>query len=442
MRLSDETETMAGLARVADPAGAAGDTGDTESAGRAGGCLAIMGYEGAPAEVEQRRDGARAVLAAAGGEHLGAEPGESWAHGRFGAPYLRDALLDIGAFAETLETAAFWSGLPELHRAVREALTGAAWLYVRGGGDDNAYRRVALTRDGDAYLRATIPAELVKGDHVAWFVEIGEGGLGLASRESPREIRVEEETAEPPPAPGRTSITSSIDYVDFDGGLAKGFDQYYQAELDFTYRFLSPVHAMRIGFGTLSGKGGPKDVIDDDPLDQCRDAGGSYQCRAVDYTYVYTEVELHPTRFISLMLRPQAGLLTTDRMEGEGGSPTRCRDTDEIGQCDFLTRVGFRARARFGDERSTNLIVGLGVTDGVGTLFEAIYHWAPRLDVPVNLAVQVTDLPVTTDFGVRLLADVGYRGRSWVYPSLRLSYQARDIDHAGFSGGLGLNFDW
>ena len=46
------------------------------------------------------------------------------------------------------------------------------------------------------------------------------------------------------------------------------------------------------------------------------------------------------------------------------------------------------------------------------------------------------------DFGVRLIADVGWRGTSWFYPSARLSYQARDLDHAGVSGGVAMNFDW
>ena len=65
------------------------------------------------------------MLSACGGEPLGEEPGERWAHGRYAAPYLRDALLDAGAFAETLETAAFWSAVPDLYLAVREALTAA-----------------------------------------------------------------------------------------------------------------------------------------------------------------------------------------------------------------------------------------------------------------------------------------------------------------------------
>ncbi|NEC82184.1 FAD-binding oxidoreductase, partial [Streptomyces sp. SID7958] len=65
-----------------------------------------------------------AVLRAAGGTPLGEEPGRRWAGGRYSAPYLRDSLLDAGAFAETLETATFWSRVPELYAAVRDALTG------------------------------------------------------------------------------------------------------------------------------------------------------------------------------------------------------------------------------------------------------------------------------------------------------------------------------
>ncbi|OII64972.1 FAD-binding oxidoreductase [Streptomyces sp. CC53] len=115
LRLSDETETFIGLAhpdRIGDGAAPAG-------------CMAVVGFEGTEADTALRRAGAREVLLAAGGEYAGEEPGERWARGRYDAPYLRDALLDAGAFAETLETAAFWSRLPGLYAAVREALTSA-----------------------------------------------------------------------------------------------------------------------------------------------------------------------------------------------------------------------------------------------------------------------------------------------------------------------------
>ncbi|MEN3534087.1 FAD-binding oxidoreductase [Microbispora sp. ZYX-F-249] len=115
LRLSDETETMVGLAKPAD----------LGAAGRDSGCLLVAGFEGAPGDVAHRRDRVAAVLIEAGGVHLGPEPGEKWARGRFSAPYLRDSLLAAGATVETLETAGFWSNLPRLYDAVRLALHGA-----------------------------------------------------------------------------------------------------------------------------------------------------------------------------------------------------------------------------------------------------------------------------------------------------------------------------
>ncbi|MFE2035125.1 FAD-binding oxidoreductase [Streptomyces scopuliridis] len=114
LRLSDETETMIGLA---DP----GSLGTAPGPGT--GCLAVVGYEGTAVEVSGHRTRTHTELREHGGVFLGEAPGEKWADGRFSAPYLRDALLDIGAFAETLETAAFWSDIPALYENVRTALT-------------------------------------------------------------------------------------------------------------------------------------------------------------------------------------------------------------------------------------------------------------------------------------------------------------------------------
>ncbi|NWF25468.1 FAD-binding oxidoreductase [Streptomyces sp. PKU-EA00015] len=116
LRLSDETETFIGLAQP--------DAIGTAEAPQGAGCMAIAGYEGTEEDTAARRAAAREVLLACGGEFAGEEPGERWEHGRYNAPYLRDALLDAGAFAETLETAAFWSAVPGLYAAVRQAVTG------------------------------------------------------------------------------------------------------------------------------------------------------------------------------------------------------------------------------------------------------------------------------------------------------------------------------
>ncbi|GAA3506394.1 FAD-binding oxidoreductase [Streptomyces prasinosporus] len=116
LRLSDETETLIGLAQP----DAIGSGAREPSAG----CTAVAGYEGTQEDTACRRERAAAVLRACGGTPLGGEPGRRWAAGRYSAPYLRDALLDAGALVETLETATFWSRVPELYAAVRDALTG------------------------------------------------------------------------------------------------------------------------------------------------------------------------------------------------------------------------------------------------------------------------------------------------------------------------------
>ena len=109
LRLSDEAETALNLA------------GPSELGAGEGGCLAIVGYEGYPADVAERRERATHVLQAAGAVP---QPGtgERWAGDRYKAPYLRDALLDAGVMVETLETVTFWSGVARLYERVSAAL--------------------------------------------------------------------------------------------------------------------------------------------------------------------------------------------------------------------------------------------------------------------------------------------------------------------------------
>ncbi|WP_323793518.1 FAD-binding oxidoreductase [Nocardioides sp.] len=112
IRLSDENETAINLAHP-DSIGAEG----------AADCLMITGYEGEHDAVAAKRAAVTAVLEGLGGRCTGEEAGAAWAHGRFNAPYLRDALLDVGVLAETMETATFWSNREALYTAVKDALT-------------------------------------------------------------------------------------------------------------------------------------------------------------------------------------------------------------------------------------------------------------------------------------------------------------------------------
>lgn len=111
IRLSDEAETSVGLAQH-------GRIGKA----LAKGCSAVTVFEGDTADVRERQTRTAEVLRAAGGTSVGPEPAESWIKGRFGAPYLRDSLLDHGVFCETLETATTWAKLSALKRRVTDAI--------------------------------------------------------------------------------------------------------------------------------------------------------------------------------------------------------------------------------------------------------------------------------------------------------------------------------
>ena len=126
LRLSDEEETRISLAM-------SGTEGLRKRAldaylslrRRRGGCLMICGWEGEPGSVRRRRELARRRLRRGGAVPLGRSAGGSWERSRYQGPYLRDELIGLGVFVETLETAHTWSRLPELYRAVGDALREA-----------------------------------------------------------------------------------------------------------------------------------------------------------------------------------------------------------------------------------------------------------------------------------------------------------------------------
>ena len=198
IRLSDEAETGVNLAT-------------TDSIGEqriTGGCLALTVFEGTPEHTESRHAETRALLERLGGTSLGEAPARAWEHGRFGAPYLRDALLAAGALCETLETATSWSNLAPLKAAVTEALTGAlaesgtpalvmchiSHVYPTGAslyftvvaaqrGDPIDQWRIAKAAASDAMIRTggTITHHHAVGaDHRRWMRdEIGDLGVAM-----------------------------------------------------------------------------------------------------------------------------------------------------------------------------------------------------------------------------------------------------------------------
>ena len=194
IRLSDEAETGVNLALTAQ----------IGAAPPAGGCLAVTVFEGTAAHVRASHDATRAALRDAGGTSLGEDAARAWEHGRFDAPYLRDALLANGALCETLETATSWSRLARLKAAVTDALqeslgtslvlchishvypTGASLYFTvvaAQQADPIAQWTAAKQGVGDAIMAngATITHHHAVGtDHRPWMAqEVGELGVQI-----------------------------------------------------------------------------------------------------------------------------------------------------------------------------------------------------------------------------------------------------------------------
>ena len=86
------------------------------------GCLVICGWEGERESARRRRSLGQTRLRLGGAVPLGSSAGRSWDRNRYGGPYLRDELMNLGILVETLETAHTWSRLDELYRGVGTAL--------------------------------------------------------------------------------------------------------------------------------------------------------------------------------------------------------------------------------------------------------------------------------------------------------------------------------
>ncbi len=125
-RLSDHAETRISMA-MSNLAGVRRSlfNGYLRMRGREEGCVIITGWEGEPESVQRRRALSARTLRAHGAVALGRAPGQSWERGRFDGPYLRDELMDLGYFVETLETSHTWARLNELYGAVGSAIDGA-----------------------------------------------------------------------------------------------------------------------------------------------------------------------------------------------------------------------------------------------------------------------------------------------------------------------------
>lgn len=175
LRLSDELETFITGGQSSAPGESIEDDVDVDQPPM-GGCLLMVGFEGAADYVASTRERALRIIQECGGDPLGPAIGEGWLAHRFDAPYLRDQLLDAGVLTETFETVTSWSELLPLYERVKDAvgdsLAGVGntlvWAHISHVYKTGAslYFTVA-TPIGENPLDRWLAAKQVAGDTIA-----------------------------------------------------------------------------------------------------------------------------------------------------------------------------------------------------------------------------------------------------------------------------------
>jgi hypothetical protein len=347
----------------------------------------------------------------------------SYPKGRYGATLLEEAqaLRDL---EDAPEKPAAKSPKPQAHAqsidrvVAREPLriavaldrsASGAVLHAREEGAPT-YSSQSMTRVGDEYWSATVPADSVRSPALQWFVEaVGPEGTHpvVGTPEAPESSRVVDVS---PPSRRQVMGIAQIwtDYAAFD---TKGNDYAWQTEGVMGGRFDDVgIRAVRTGFGVYRGVGGS---LQD--LDVLNKPG-----RSIGLTYGYLEGEFGLVPAFSVALRAILGL-QSDGVQG-GAS-------------------GF---VRIGSDLSTNLLLGGELLGGIGLRGIAEFDWNSFRNWPIVLRSEVTNQPagLDGDVGVRLIAQAGYRVLPHLVVSARASYQGRTIDHAGPGGGAAVGYTW
>jgi alkyldihydroxyacetonephosphate synthase len=154
--------------RVLDPVEAL-----VNQAGDGSGAVLLLTFESSWRPVERDLDDGIALCRDAGGVPRDAaarsEAAERWRGAFFAAPYLRDALLGMGAVADTFETAVTWDRFDALHRDVVTAATAAV---RQACGDGIVTCRITHAYADGAAPYFTVIAPGRPGEQAAQWAEI------------------------------------------------------------------------------------------------------------------------------------------------------------------------------------------------------------------------------------------------------------------------------
>jgi hypothetical protein len=288
-------------------------------------------------------------------------------------------------------------------------------LAARAGSETWVVRSMA--REGDFYHRFDVPAELVsEAGAVNYVIEAvrSDGRLEAIVGEHARPVVL---TVESLPAgrqpPGDSRLDVVARYVDFNTG-GDATDGYFQFESTFTYELaLWAVRAVRVGVGVIDGEGGPTDAID---------AGAATE--TISLNYAFAEGEFDAGDWVGIALRVIGG-----NRQSSDDSPTEAM-------------TGLETRLRIGRFDETRVVAGVAVLDVLGAKAFLDMHIEVFDRLPMRAGVVVTNLPVDADIGVQLDYQIGYEINDLLAVHAQVGWNARTINHYGFTGGGGLSLAW
>ncbi|MFO0745854.1 MAG: hypothetical protein U1F43_09295 [Myxococcota bacterium] len=288
-------------------------------------------------------------------------------------------------------------------------------LLIRRQGEPG-FTTLALAPDGERTWRARLDPSWVAPGVLEAVVETAraDGELQVLSGTTahPLPIAVSAPVRDPEPSADRSRASAVVDDVDFEAGA--GDDAYLRLGADFRYVVDAGVlAAFRMGAGVFEGSGNSLAAM-----------AAHQPSRSVGLGYGFAEAELHLAPIFGVALQLMAG-------NAQGGSGTP-----------FESAFGFRGELRFGEPLGTRLLVGAAFTQQIGNeaWIEVAFDALP--DVPMSGAVVVTNLPVGEDLGVSLVYGAGYRFNDLFSLMGRVGFNARTIDHTGFTLGAAALFNW
>jgi len=209
-----------------------------------------------------------------------------------------------------------------------------ALLQIRRRGEPG-YHALPMVPIGNGYFAVVLPADLVGGPSLEYFIEgTAAGGKATAiegSADIPRELEVFEPPRPYAPRKLPSHVEISTDYADYN--RLRGNDYAWQTEGFFGIRYGDTgVRALRSGFGVFRGVSGSVQDLDVNHLPP----------RSVGLTYGWLEMEIGVVHLFSFGGRVAVGLL-------DGG-----------------VSGGGQLMLRIGNDLGTNLLIAGEVLGGVG----------------------------------------------------------------------------